>query len=86
MELFKLFKYYLSAAFIIIESLSCLTLLIMTLINVDIHDRLHPLRKIKKISYTFEHRINELINRSTSVRLYLIIFPQANNVDPDLVP
>ena len=38
----------------------------------------------KKISFTFEHKINKLLVRSTSVRLYLIIFPQANNVDPDL--
>ena len=58
----------------------------MTLINVDIYARLHPLRKIKKISFTLEHRINKLLVRSTSVRLYLIIFPQANKVDPDLVP
>ena len=56
----------------------------MTLINVDIDARLHPLRKIKKLSFTFEHRMNKLLVRSTSVRLYLIIFPQANNVDPDL--
>ena len=48
MELIKLFKYYLSAAFIIIESSSCLTLVIMTLINVNIDARLHPLRKITK--------------------------------------
>ena len=59
----------------------------MTLINVDIDARLHPPKKIKKkISFTFEHRINKLLVRSTSVRLYLIIFLQANNVDPDLVP
>ena len=48
LELLKLFKYYLSAAFIIIESSSCLTLLIMTLNIVDIDARLYPLRKIKK--------------------------------------
>ena len=58
----------------------------MTLINVNIDARRHPLRKIKTISFTFEHRINKLLVWSTSVRLYLIIFPQANNVDPDLVP
>ena len=58
----------------------------MTLIDVDIDAGLHPLRKIKKISFTFEHRINKLLVRSTSVRLYLIIFPQANNEDPDLAP
>ena len=53
LELFKLFKYYLLAAFIIIESSSCLTLLIMTLINVDIDAWLNPLRKIVKNKFHF---------------------------------